>query len=161
MKKILFLCACVLAGGLSSCGGDSVERVNAVIVNRVDTAVELAEKVTGFVQDDEYDQALLYVDSVSLHVTKSIADIEKLDNKSATEFKQAALDLLNLIATEGIPIYTRVIALYVAFEETDDEAQADEAQTLFNDFIDKAQASQGKVEKAQVAFAKANNMQLR
>jgi hypothetical protein len=158
MKKIFFACmfAAVL---LTSCGGDSAVKVNETIVAGVDGSVTLLEKAGTYIGADQYDEAKAYLDSTSIHVTAAIEAIEKLENKSAVEFKQAALDLLRQISTEGIPAYKQAIDIYLT--DSEDQDDYNRANALINDFIDKVQKSQTAVQQIQVAFAAKNNVQLR
>jgi hypothetical protein len=163
MKRILFVVACVAAAGILSSCGDSATKTNTVIVHGVDTAVSLIEKIGGAIQSDNYDEAQACLDSLTSHVATSVAAIEKLDNKSATEYKQAALDLLNAVSAEGISTYSKAIEFYKWYESTteDKEGVTDgEVIDAVNDFIDKGEALQTQVKQAQVVFAAKNNMQL-
>lgn len=156
MKKVLFVLVSIMFV-FSSCGGDSALKINETIVAGVDPAVEKMEKVNGYIQDDDYNTAKIYLDSVSAHITKAEAAINALNNKTSVEYKQSALDFLRLISTEGIPAYKKAIELYQTGE---DQAQYDEANKLTSDFIDKVQKQQKDLQDIQVKFAEANNVKL-
>lgn len=150
------MCAAVF---LTSCGGDSAVKVNETIVAGVDGSFAILDKATGYIQADQYDDAKAHLDSASVYVTAAVGAIEKLENKSAVDFKQSALDLLKLISTEGIPAYKQAIDIYLS--DTEEQDDYNRATGLINDFIDKVQKSQTNVQQIQVAFAAKNNVRLR
>jgi hypothetical protein len=163
MKRFLFVLACIAVTGILSSCGDSATKTNNVIVHGVDRAVTLTEKVGMSIQHDNYDEAKACLDSLAPHIATSIAAIEKLNNQSATEYKQAALDLLNAISAEGIPVYTKAIEFYKWYESTTEDKEGvtdSDVIDAINDFIDKGGVLQTQVKQTQVAFAAKNNMQL-
>ena len=158
MKKNFFsallLCAVVF---LSSCGGDSAVRVNDVIVSKAEKAVDLMGEVFNYIEDDDYDNALIYLDSISIHVKESTDVISKLDNKSAEELKKATLEYLALF-NDGVADYKQAIQL---FQSAETNEQFKKANTLISDFAKKVDGKLREVQKAQADFAKANNITLR
>ena len=157
MKKSFFS-ALILSAVLflSSCG-DGAAYVNEVIVARADKAVDLMSEVMDKIGDDEYDQALLYLDSVSIHVKESTDVISKLDNKSAEELKKVTLEYLSLF-DGGVADFKQAIQLFQS-EETSYE-QHNKAVGLINSFTEKVDGKLKEAQAAQVEFAKANNIKL-
>jgi len=158
MKKNFFsallLCAVVF---LSSCGGDSAVRVNDVIVAKADKVTDLMRKVVNHIGNDDYDKATLYLDSVSIYIKESEPIITGLNNKSAEELKKITLEYIALF-NDGVTDCKEAIQIY---QSADDNEQLRKATALINNFIDKADKKLEEARKAQVDFAKANNISLR
>ena len=136
-----------------SCGGDSASRVNDVIVAKVEKVSGLMDKAMDYIGDDDYDNALLYLDSVSIHIKESEPIISSLNNKSAEELKKVTLEYLTSF-NDGVADYKQAIQLYQSEDFNN-------ANTLINDFIKKIDEKFKEAQKAQVDFAKANNIILR
>ena len=141
---------------LSSCG-DSAGYVNEVLVAKSDKVVDLMEKAGGYIQDDEYDNAVAYLDSVSIYIETSKPLISALKNKSAEAFQKATLEYMDLFA-EGTVDYKKAIELYKTAEDND---QMEQANNLINNFVDKTQAKLTEMQGIQEEFAKANGITLR
>ncbi len=155
MKKMLFALVCAVVM-FSSCGDDA-GKVNDVIVGRVDAIQETVQKVTNFVQGEKYDDAKAYLDSLSVQTTKATEIIGKLDNKSAADFKQSALDFVSMVGAETAPVFNQAIGLL----QTDGgSSQANEAIDMINNFIDKVQKQHDVLSEKQKEFADKNNITL-
>ena len=139
---------------LSSCGGHSAEYANEVIVEKADKVIELMDKAFDYIDDDEYDNAQAYLDSVINHVTTSEPIIAALNNKSAEKLQQATLEYLTLFKA-GVADYKQAIEIYKTAE---DDEQMEKANDLINNFIEKADAKLSEMQELQIAFAKENNI---
>ncbi len=153
MKKVLFALVCAVVM-FSSCG-DSAVKLNDTIVDKVDGTVGMMDKVMNYIQNEDYATATAYLDTVSLHVTSSVEQIGKLDNKSGEEFKQSAIELLNMVGNEGVPAYKKALEIF------QDPAKYNDGIELINDFIDKVQKQQNLLQEKQREFATKNNVTLR
>lgn len=158
MKKnilvVLLLSAIV---SLSSCGGGhSAEYVNKTIVEKADKVVELMQKAYNHIDNDRYSDAQAYLDSVSNYVVESKPIIAALNNKSAEEMKQATLEYIELFKG-GVADYRQAIELYQTAQENE---QFEQANSLINDFIEKADRKLSELRDIQVIFAERNNITL-
>jgi hypothetical protein len=135
MKKTFFMALVCGISLLFSCGdGDSAEKVNKVITDRVDKTVRLLENAGNYILADNYNVAQACLDSISMYVSTASLTIGRLNSRSGESFKQSALNLLTMIAADGVPTYTRAIEIY---RSATDNAQMDVANKLINDFIDR------------------------
>ena len=156
-KKSLFVVALSAIVLLMASCGDSATSVNQIIVGKMDKAVDMMNEVADFVDADEYDQALTKLGEITTYVAESKEAISKLDNASAKDFIQGAVEYLDVV-NEGIASYKQAIELYQIGESN---AEMRQANDLINDFIEKAGDKYEEVSKVQTAFANANGITLR
>lgn len=158
MKKNIFS---VLVFGvavlMSSCGfEDGAIYVNDMIVDKTDKVEEMMSNVYDFIDVDEYDSALAYLDSVANHAKDSEATIAKLKNKSAEKFQQSALEYLAM--------YSAVVADYrqaIEWYQSEDDELFEKANELIQNFDEKADEKLSEIIELQKEFAKKSNFELK
>ena len=153
MRKSILSALLVSAVVLLSSCGDSATKVNDILVEKSDKVVELMEIAGQYIQTDDYDNALAYLDSVSVFTTEAVPVISALKNKSAEKLQKATVEYMELF-NSGVASYKQAIELYQTAEDND---QMDVANNLVNDFIEKTQVKLTEMQEIQAEFAKSNN----
>ncbi|GEM_PF-5034284 len=163
MKK-LFLSLVCMTVLFASCGGDNAVKFNDTIIEGVDGAVEKMEKVEDLIYNDEYDDALVYVDTLQKHVSDYHAKITAMSNKSGEEFKARSLEMLDMINNEFIPAYKNSISEYRKADELEDESEMEaKYDAIYNGMTalyEKIEVIEKDIQEIQKVFAKKNNMTL-
>ena len=155
-KNLLAILVFSVAVLMSSCGfEDGARYVNDILVDETDKVEALMSNVYDFIDVDEYDNALAYLDSVANHVKDSETIIAKLKNKSAVKFQQSALEYLAM--------YSAVVADYrqaIEWFQSEDDELFEKANDLINDFDEKTDEKLSELIALQAEFAKNNNFEL-
>jgi len=158
MKKNLFFALVFsVAVFMYSCGGHSAIYVNDTIVDKTDKVEELMSKVYDFVNDDKYDNALAYLDSIANHAKESETIIANLEYKPAEKFQQAALEYLAMYKEAATTDFRQAIEWY----QSEDNALLEKANNLIRSFDDKTDKKLAEMQALQVEFANKNNFDLK
>jgi len=158
MKKSIFsILIFSVAVLIYSCGsGPSAIYVNDTIVDKTDKVEELMAKVYDFIEEDEYDNALAYLDSVANHAKESETIIANMKYKSAEKFQQAALEYLAMYKKAATD-FRQAIKWY----QSDDDDLIEKGDDLIDDFDEKTDEKLVEIQTLQVEFAKKNNFDLK
>ena len=155
-KNLLFILAAGIAILMSSCNfEDGAILVNDTLVVKTDKVEELMSKAWDYIDVDEYDNALAYLDSVKNHVKESEIVISKLKNKSAEKFQKFTLEYLAFYDAAVVD-YKQAIKWF----QSEDDELFEKANKLIIDFGEKAEEKLDEFVALQAEFAKANNLEL-
>jgi len=156
MKKSIFtVLGFSVAVLMCSCGGHSAISVNDTIVNETDKVDELMSKVYDFIDEDEYDNALVYLDSVANQAKESETIIADLKYKSVEKLQQAALEYLAMYK-QAATDFRQVIKWY----QSEDDALIEKGDDSISEFDDKIEKKLSEIQSLQIEFAKENNFEL-
>ena len=156
MKKSIFtVLVFSVAVLMCSCGEQSAIYVNDTIVNETDKVDALMSKVYDFIDEDEYDNALAYLDSVANQAKESEAIIAGLKYKSVERLQQAALEYLTMYK-QAATDFRQVIEWY----QSEDDGLIDKGDDLVSDFDEKTDKKLSEIQTLQIEFAKKNNFEL-
>ena len=156
MKKSIFtVLVFSVAVLMCSCGEQSAIYVNDTIVNETDKVDTLMSKVYDFIDEDEYDNALAYLDSVANQAKESEAIIAGLKYKSVEKLQQAALEYLAMYK-QAATDFRQVIEWY----QSEDDGLIDKGDDLVSDFDEKTDKKLSEIQTLQIEFAKKNNFEL-
>ena len=156
MKKSIFtVLVFSVAVLMCSCGEQSAIYVNDTIVNETDKVDALMSKVYDFIDEDEYDNALAYLDSVANQAKESEAIIAGLKYKSVEKLQQVALEYLAMYK-QAATDFRQVIEWY----QSEDDGLVDKGDDLVSDFDEKTDKKLSEIQTLQIEFAKKNNFEL-
>ena len=153
-KNLLAILVFSVAVLMSSCG-NSAGNVNDTIVDELDKVEELMSNVYDFIIDDEYDNALAYLDSVANHAKEATIIIANLKCKSAEKFQQAAVEYLAMYSTAAVD-FRQAIEWY----QSKDDELFEKADNLIDDFETKTDEKLDEIIVLQAEFAEKNNLEL-
>lgn len=148
----------------TSCGSDPV-KFNDTIVDGLNEVEDELNTLGDLIGDREYDEALLVLDSLELHVVDCTGSISALNNKSGEQFKAKSLELLELVESEFIPIHRKAIDDYRFADSIEDEDQMQLAYDEIYDRIvpvhDKYDSLNDELIDLQKVFAEKNDIMLK
>ena len=157
MKKSIFsVLVLSIAMFMSSCGfEDGAGYINDMFVEKTDKVEALLLEAYNYIDVDEYDSALAYLDSVTNYVKESEIIIAKLKNKSAEKFQKFTLEYLAFYDAAVVD-YKQAIEWF----QSEDDELFEKANKLIIDFGEKAEEKLDEFVALQAEFAKANNLEL-
>ena len=155
-KNLLAILVFSVAVLMSSCGfEDGAIYVNDTLVDKAEKVEVLMSEVYDYIDEDEYDSALAYLDSVTNHVKDSEIAIAKLKNKSAEEFKQSVLEYLAMYSAT-VADYRQAIEWY----QSEDDELFEKANDIINNFDVITDEKLSEIIALQKEFAENNNLEL-
>ena len=157
MKKSIFsVLVLSIAMFMSSCGfEDGAGYINDMFVEKTDKVEALLLEAYNYIDVDEYDNALAYIDSVTNYVKESEIIIAKLKNKSAEKFQKFTLEYFAMYGA-AVADYKQAIEWY----QSDDDELFEKANDLINNFDIKADEKLSEFIAIQKEFAENNNFEL-
>ena len=155
-RNLLAILVLSIAVLMPSCGfEDGAGYVNDLLVEKTDKVEALMLEFYNYIDEDEYDTASAYLDSVTNYVKESEVVIAKLKNKSAEEFQQFTLEYLTFYGAV-VDDYKKVIEWF----QSEDDELFEKAGDLIIDFEKKADEKLAEFIALQKEFAENNNLEL-